>query len=130
MTKVTGLGGVFFKCKDKKALGKWCHEMLGFDIEGGASQTFMWADDKKPAGARYSVWSPFSDDTDYFAPGEARFMINLQVDDLLEMVAELRTKGAELVGGVFDEDYGKFAWVQGPEGNKVELWEAVPLPEE
>ena len=118
MAKVTGLGGVFYKAADSAATGRWYKEVLGVGGEWGA--TFAFAGD--PGG--YTVLSPFKAETDYFAPSEAGFMINLRVDDLDGMIADLETKGIEILGRQ-DEEYGKFAWILDCDGIKVELWQQV-----
>ncbi|MEA3054252.1 MAG: hypothetical protein QOG72_3155 [Sphingomonadales bacterium] len=123
MAKVTGLGGVFYKVEDKEATARWYKEMLGVGGEWGA--TFAFAGD--PGG--YTVLSQFKASSDYFAPSEARFMINLRVDDLDAMIAELEAKGIEILGRQ-DEEYGKFAWILDCDGIKIELWEQLgPAPE-
>jgi catechol 2,3-dioxygenase-like lactoylglutathione lyase family enzyme len=123
MAKVTGLGGVFFKAADSEATSRWYKEVLGVGGEWGA--VFPFAGD--PAG--YTVLSPFKATTDYFAPSAAAFMINLRVDDLDAMTAELEAKGIEILGRQ-DEEYGKFAWILDCDGVKVELWEQKgPAPE-
>ncbi|MEO6581354.1 MAG: VOC family protein [Sphingomicrobium sp.] len=77
----------------------------------------------------FSLLSPFEADSDYFAPSETAFMINLRVDDLDGMIAELAAKGITILGRQ-DEDYGRFAWILDPDGVKVELWQQLgPAPE-
>ena len=77
----------------------------------------------------FSLLSPFKASTDYFAPSESGFMINLRVDDLEAFVAELEAKGIEILGRQ-DEDYGRFAWILDCDGIKVELWQQLgPAPE-
>ncbi len=123
MGKALGIGGVFFRSKDRDALGKWYKETLGFDIEesyGGSS--FM--HEKAPKGA-CTVWGPFKEDTDYFSPSDKPYMINLIVDDIDECLKQVETNGGELVGDPCEESYGKFAWFMDPEGNKVELWQIL-----
>ena len=123
MAKVTGLGGVFYKAADTAATSRWYKEVLGIGGEWGA--TFPFAGD--PEG--YTVLSPFKAETDYFAPSEAGFMINLRVDDLDGMIAELEAKGIEILGRQ-DEEYGKFAWILDCDGIKLELFEQIgPAPE-
>ena len=123
MAKVTGLGGVFYKVEDSEATARWYKETLGVGGEWGA--TFAFASD--PQG--YTVLSPFKATSDYFAPSESGFMINLRVDDLDAMIAELEAKGIEILGRQ-DEEYGKFAWILDCDGIKVELWQQVgPAPE-
>jgi catechol 2,3-dioxygenase-like lactoylglutathione lyase family enzyme len=123
MAKITGLGGVFYKAADSGATGRWYKEVLGIGGEWGA--TFAFAGD--PEG--YTVLSPFKAETDYFAPSEAGFMINLRVDDLDGMIAQLEAKGIEILGRQ-DEEYGKFAWILDCDGIKLELFQQVgPAPE-
>jgi len=123
MAKVTGLGGVFYKAEDSEATARWYKEILGVGGKWGA--TFPFAGD--PGG--YTVLSPFKATTDYFAPSQAAFMINLRVDDLDSMIAELEGKGIEILGRQ-DEEYGKFAWILDCDGIKLELFEQVgPAPE-
>ncbi len=77
----------------------------------------------------YTVLSPFKATSDYFAPSDKGFMINLRVDDLDSMIADLEAKGIEILGRQ-DEEYGKFAWILDCDGIKVELWQQVgPAPE-
>jgi catechol 2,3-dioxygenase-like lactoylglutathione lyase family enzyme len=123
MARVTGLGGVFYKVEDSEATARWYKETLGVGGEWGA--TFPFAGD--PDG--YTVLSPFKATSDYFAPSEKGFMINLRVDDLDAMIADLEAKGIEILGRQ-DEEYGKFAWILDCDGIKVELWQQVgPAPE-
>ena len=119
MAKVTGLGGIFYKVADTAATQKWYQEMLGVGGEWGAMFPFKGDD---PEG--YAVLSPFKAETDYFAPSEARFMINLRVDDLDGIIADLTVKGIEILGRQ-DEDYGRFAWIIDPDGVKIELFQQI-----
>jgi catechol 2,3-dioxygenase-like lactoylglutathione lyase family enzyme len=118
MAKVTGLGGVFYKVEDSEATARWYKEVLGVGGEWGA--TFPFAGD--PQG--YTVLSPFKSSTDYFAPSAAAFMINLRVDDLDSMIAELEGKGIGILGRQ-DEEYGKFAWILDCDGIKLELFQQI-----
>jgi catechol 2,3-dioxygenase-like lactoylglutathione lyase family enzyme len=119
MAKVTGLGGVFYKVADTAATTKWYLETLGVGGEWGAMFPFKGDD---PEG--YSLLSPFKSETDYFAPSTEKFMINLRVDDLDGMIADLAAKGIAILGRQ-DEDYGKFAWIVDPDGVKVELFQQI-----
>jgi len=119
MAKVTGLGGVFYKVADTAATTKWYQDNLGVGGEWGAMFPFK-SDD--PEG--YSLLSPFKSETDYFAPSTEKFMINLRVDDLDGMIADLTAKGIAILGRQ-DEDYGKFAWIVDPDGVKVELFQQI-----
>ena len=118
MAQVTGLGGIFYKVADPARTRAWYQENLGIGGEWGA--VFPWSaeSDSDP----YSLLSPFGDTTDYFAPSEAMFMINLRVDDLDAMIAMLTEKGIEILGRQ-DEDYGNFAWILDCDGIKIELWQ-------
>ncbi len=119
MAKVIGLGGIFFKSRDPKALSAWYQKHLGMDISewGGA----IFAENEQRPG--YSLWSPFKQDTQYFHPGDKPFMINLRVDDLDGLLAQLRGQGVHVCEKVEDGEYGKFGWVIDPEGTKIELWQ-------
>ena len=120
MKRVTGLGGIFFKAKDPKALGEWYRRHLGMDVSEWGGVVFRWSDDS-PSGT--TIWSPFKADTDYMAPGTASFMVNFRVADLHALLAALRAEGCDVQDKVDESEYGKFGWVVDPEGNKVELWE-------
>ena len=119
MARVTGLGGIFYKVADTTATQAWSRENLGVGGEWGAMFPF-----KQDDSEGFSLFSPFKADSDYFAPSEAPFMINLRVDDLDGMVADLEAKGIAVLGRQ-DEDYGRFAWILDPDGIKVELWQQL-----
>ena len=124
MARVTGLGGVFYKVADPEKTRAWYQEKLGIGGEWGAM--FPFGKDE-PSG--YSLFSPFKAETDYFAPSEASFMVNLRVDDLDAMIGALEAKGVEILGRQ-DEEYGLFAWILDPDGIKIELWQQKgPAPE-
>jgi len=116
---VTGVGGVFFKAKDPKALAAWYRDVLGLPLEawGGAALRYD-APNHPPALA----WNAFPASTKYFAPSTSEFMINYAVDDMNALLARLRAKGVPILKRV-DDANGRFAWILDPEGNKIELWE-------
>jgi len=118
MGKVTGLGGLFYKVPDPARTQAWYKENLGIGGDWGAN--FRWADET--GEDPFSLLSPFKETTDYMAPSSAAFMINLRVDDLDEMIADLEAKGIEILGRQ-DEDYGNFAWILDCDGIKIELWQ-------
>lgn len=123
MGRVTGLGGIFYKVADPARTQAWYRDNLGVGGEWGAMFPFK-ADD--PDG--FTLLSPFKEATDYMAPSDKPFMINLRVDDLDGVVADLATKGIEVLGRQ-DEDYGRFAWILDCDGVKVELWQQLgPAP--
>jgi len=118
MARVTGLGGIFYKVADPAATQAWYKEHLGIGGDWGA--VFRYADEGSEDP--YSLLSPFKQSTDYMAPSEASFMINLRVDDLDAMIARLGEMGIEVLGRQ-DEDYGNFAWILDCDGVKIELWQ-------
>ena len=117
---ITGIGGVFFKAKDPKALAAWYRDVLGMPLAawGGAALRYD-APNHPPAAG----WSAFPASTSYFAPSTGPFMINYAVDDMDAILARLHAKGVEVLKRDDDEPNGRFAWILDPEGNKVELWE-------
>ena len=122
MAKVTGVGGVFFKSDDPDALRTWYRERLGLAIEPWGGTQFFFDRRDKP-GVGYTVWNPFPADTKYFDPSEKPFMVNLRVDDLEGMLAELRAAGARVLDRHEAGENGNFGYVVDPEGNLLELWE-------
>jgi predicted enzyme related to lactoylglutathione lyase len=122
MQRVTGLGGIFFKAKDPKALSTWYRSHLGVPISEDGSALFEWLD-AKTHEAGMTVWSTFPNDTDYFKETPARFMINYIVDDLDALLEALRNEDVRIDPHREDSDYGRFAWIWDPEGNRIELWE-------
>ena len=123
MKRVTGIGGIFFKSKDPKALAAWYKMHLGVDVEEWGGAVFRWKGPHNPEGGGTTVWSPFAADTNYFAPGSASFMINYRVEDLHALLAQLRAEGVHVEEKVEESEYGKFGWVIDPDGNKLELWQ-------
>lgn len=124
MKRVTGIGGIFFKARDPKALGAWYKAHLGIDVQDWGGAAFQWKGEGNPDGTGTTVWSPFAADTKYFEPGSASFMINYRVADLHALLATLRAEGVQVEDKVQESEYGKFGWIVDPEGNKIELWEA------
>lgn len=120
MARVLGVGGVFFRSHDPKALGDWYQKWLGVPVEPWGGVAFK--PDSLPAGG-YTVWGPFPKDTEYFDPPAREFMFNLMVDDLDGALVQVREGGAEIVGRVEESEFGRFGWFIDPDGNKVELWQ-------
>ncbi|MBS0445381.1 MAG: VOC family protein [Proteobacteria bacterium] len=123
MKRVTGIGGVFFKSQDPKALGEWYRTHLGMDVQGWGGVKFSWVTPENPSGTGTTIWTPFKSDTTHFGPGGASFMINFRVQDLHALLAALRAEGCDVEDKVDESEFGKFGWVRDPEGNRVELWE-------
>lgn len=122
MKRVTGIGGIFFKCKDTKRVNEWYRKHLGFNTEDYGT-TFEWRQANDPSKKGFTVWGTFKEDTTYFAPSQKEFMINLRVDDLEGLLKILKQEGIEQIGETLVYSYGKFAHIMDPEGNKIELWE-------
>lgn len=122
MKRVTGIGGVFIKAKDPKALGAWYRTHLGIQVEEWGGVAFRWAQDNS-SGEGSTIWSLFKDDSAYFAPSASGFMVNYRVEDLDALLAKLREEGCDVDDKVESSDFGRFGWVMDPEGNKVELWQ-------
>lgn len=123
MRRVTGIGGIFFKAKDAPALQAWYKLHLGIDVQAWGGTAFPWTDaDGKPTGGM-TIWSVGSAEGDQFAPSKAPFMINYRVEDLHALVKVLKEEGCQVLDKIDESEYGKFAWVIDPEGNKVELWQ-------
>jgi predicted enzyme related to lactoylglutathione lyase len=123
MGRVTGIGGVFFKAKDPTAMQAWYRDHLGIDVQVWGGASFDWTDPNGTVVAGTTAWRIASDEDSSFAPSTAPFMINYRVDDLPALVDALREAGSHIVDDVQGSDFGKFASVLDPEGNKVELWE-------
>jgi D-3-phosphoglycerate dehydrogenase len=120
--RVTGIGGLFFKSKNSKELVAWYGKHLGLKTDDYGS-TFWWKDSK--GNDCSTQWSPFAEDTTYFAPSEKQFMQNFRVHNLEELLLQLKEEGVTIVGEMESYDYGKFGWILDPEGNKIELWEPI-----
>ena len=122
MKKVTGIGGIFFKCDDPKKMNEWYSQNLGLPVQSWGTM-FKWRDAEDPDKESYTVWSPFAKDTKYFEPSKKEFMINYQVDDLKALVEQLKADGVTFIDELVDSEYGKFIHLVDPEGNKIELFE-------
>ena len=125
---IRGIGGIFFKAQDPTSLKSWYRDNLGIDA-GDYGTSFLWRDADDPTREAQTVWSPFPQNTTYFEPSTSPFMINYIVEDLDILLAELREKGVSMDDRIDNTEYGRFAWISDPEGNRLELWEppkAVP----
>ncbi len=123
MRRVTGIGGIFFKARDPKALGAWYKQHLGIDVQDWGGAAFSWTDAAGNPANGTTAWSLAAADTSQFAPSKSAFMVNYRVEDLAALLQALRAEGCNVLEKTDDSEYGKFGWVMDPEGNKVELWE-------
>lgn len=122
MKKVTGIGGIFFKCNDPEKLKEWYRVNLGLQTDAYGTN-FEWRKSDNPAEKGFTQWSPFNDSTTYFEPSPKSFMINYRVENIENLVIQLRNDGAIVLDQIDIQEYGKFVHVLDPEGNKIELWE-------
>jgi predicted enzyme related to lactoylglutathione lyase len=120
VAKAVGVGGVFFKAQDSKALAAWYEKNLGITKDDYGSLFF-----DGPGAAGMTVFSPFAATTTYFGDGPQQFMINFRVDDLDALLLQLAEAGVKIDPKRQDESYGRFAWIWDPEGNRIELWQAA-----
>ncbi len=117
---ITGIGGVFFKAKDPKALAAWYHDVLGLPLEAWGGAVLR---SDAPGHPTATGWNAFPAGTRYFAPSTSDFMINYAVDDMDAILARATAKGVAVIKRTDDDTSGRFAWLLDPEGNKIELWE-------
>ena len=122
MKKVTGIGGIFFKCEDPKQMNEWYAKNLGLPVQSWGTM-FKWRDADNTDKEGTTVWSTFKKDAKSFEPSTKEFMINYRVDNLELLVEELKKDGVTFVDEMVSHDYGKFVHILDPEGNKIELWE-------
>jgi predicted enzyme related to lactoylglutathione lyase len=119
MAKVIGLGGIFFKSRDPKALSEWYAKHLGLSVHDWGGASF----DEDESRNGQTLWTPFAADTKYFAPSTQPYMVNFRVDDLHGLLAQLRDAGVEVDPRVDESEFGRFGWIMDPEGTRIELWQ-------
>ena len=122
MKKVTGIGGIFFKCKDPNKMKEWYKTHLGLDA-GPYGASFEWRESEDSTKKGTTQWSPFAETTKYFDPSTKDFMVNYRVENLETLIEELKKEGVTILDKMETYDYGKFVHILDMEGNKVELWE-------
>jgi predicted enzyme related to lactoylglutathione lyase len=122
--RVTGIGGIFFTAQNPAELRAWYKQNLGMPVTDYGCN-FEWREHDQPEKVGSTVWSPFKEGTSYFQPSTREFMINFRVEHLDELLAELEAAGVKLLKPVESFEYGRFAHIMDPEGNKLELWEAA-----
>jgi len=122
MKKVTGLGGIFFKCDNPQSMNEWYAKNLGLPAsEYGTTFEWLQADDPSKTGS--TAWCAFPKDTKYFEPSKKEFMINYRVENIAALVDQLKSDGVTIIDEIVTYDYGKFVHILDPEGNSIELWE-------
>jgi glyoxylase I family protein len=118
MEKVVGIGGLFFRAHDPKALGRWYFEHLGIDLTPSKEGDRVWEQEAGPTS-----FTPFPETTKYFGDASKMWMVNFRVHDLDKMVAQLRAAGIEVKDPESYPNIGRFARLHDPEGNPIELWQ-------
>lgn len=124
--KVTGIGGIFFKCKSPEQMREWYSKNLGL-VTNEYGSMFEFRKSDPPHEKAYLQWSPFNENTTYFEPSDKQFMINYRVENLEALVEELKKDGVTVLDSIAVYDYGKFVHILDPENNKIELWEPAPV---
>ncbi len=132
MKRVTGVGGMFMKCKDPQAMYAWYEKHLGIKRDESQAVSFNWRDAEESEKTGMTILALFPEDTKYFGPSGSPFMMNFRVENLEQLLQALRAEGVQVDEKVETYDFGKFGWILDPEGNRIELWEAPterqPLP--
>lgn len=118
VAKAVGIGGIFLKAEDPKKLAAWYAANLGVTRADDGSLVF-----EGPESNGMTVFAHFPADTKYFGDGAQQAMVNFRVDNLDELMAQLVAAGARVDAKRESHEYGRFAWIWDPEGNRVELWE-------
>jgi predicted enzyme related to lactoylglutathione lyase len=126
LRKVTGIGGIFFKCKNPALIREWYKINLGLNTNPYGA-VFEWRQGADTTKKGFTQWSPFKQTTKYFAPSTKDFMINYRVENLAALLEELKKNNVTVVDSIETVEYGKFLHIMDPEGNKIELWEPNDL---
>lgn len=125
MDRVIGLGAILFKCKDPELTKNWYKKHLNIG-NNAYGHTFYKETSSTSTGNEPIEWCPFRDNTDYFNPSNADYIINYRVSQLEQLLILLKEEGIESIGKLEETEYGKFAWIMDPDGRKIELWEPLP----
>ena len=128
MARVTGIGGVFLRSPDPKAMAKWYAQHLGIRLSDFNGTAFQWSDEL-PSGTGMTAWSTFPQDTSYLGDAQQQVMINYRVDDLDALLATLSASGVWIDPKREHYAYGHFAWIKDCDGNRVELWQPLKIEE-
>ena len=123
MARATGVGGIFLKARDPKALAAWYAKHLGIPQQDGGTLAF-----DGPESLGMTVFAHFPADSTYFGAGPQQSMVNFRVDDMEKLLLQLAAEGVPIDPKRDEYPYGKFAWIEDPEGNRIELWEPPPAP--
>ena len=127
MARVTGIGGIFLKARDPKALSAWYAQYLGIQLTDWGGAIMLWSDEV-PATTGQTTWMLFPEATKHFGSGPQSAMVNYRVDDLATLLTQLEVAGVPIDPDRQSHEYGHFAWITDPEGNRVELWQPLADP--
>ena len=122
MAKAVGVGGIFLKARDPEKLSAWYAKHLGIPSEGGGGSLAF----DGPESMGMTILAHFPESTKYFGEGAQQAMVNFRVDDLDALIEQLGAAGVRIDPKREDHEYGRFAWIWDPEGNRVELWQPMP----
>ncbi len=122
MKKVTGIGGIFFKCKDPNAAKEWYNKHLGLNA-GPYGASFEWRDAEDSTKKGLTQWNVNTEAAKIYEPSAKDFMINYRVENLEALVAELKKENVTILDDIATYDFGKFVHILDLEGNKIQLWE-------
>ena len=118
MEKVAGIGGLFFRAHDPKALGNWYQQHLGIALTPTSEGGQVWQQEAGP-----TAFTPFPEASKYFGDAQKVWMVNFRVHDIAKIVAQLRAAGIEVKDPESYPGVGSFARLHDPEGNPIELWQ-------
>lgn len=113
---IKGFGGIFWRTRNLEATKKWYSDVLKIEI-GDWNGTMI-----KQESGNETIFSFFTEEDSYF-PTEQQVMLNFQVHDLDETIKHFEQIGVPLAKNKEVGDYGKFVWIEDPEGRLIELWE-------
>ncbi len=122
--RILGIGGIFFKSANQQQTREWYGKHLGL-ADKGEGVMMSWREKDNPEKEHVTVWTVFPGNTKYFEPSKAAFMVNYIVDDLDALLERLQKEGVKIDPKRQNEDYGRFAWIYDPDGNKIELWQPL-----
>ncbi len=120
--RIIGIGGVFFKSSNPESLRSWYHDRLGI-VKSEHGTVFPWRSTTGDSREHVTAWCVFDRQSKYFDPSPAPMMINYIVEDLDALLERLSAEGVSIDPKRESHDYGRFAWIYDPDGNKIELWE-------
>jgi catechol 2,3-dioxygenase-like lactoylglutathione lyase family enzyme len=122
--RILGIGGVFMRSANRDQMREWYSKHLGLADKGGGAM-LPWRAHDDPQKEHVTVWTLFSNSSDYFPPTQP-LMVNYIVDDMDALLDRLKQEGVKIDPKRMDESYGRFAWIYDLEGNKIELWQPLP----